>query len=151
MLSAAATFWWQVVFCNVMTSGAGITHQVGTAKRINRQLTLYARESAAGAGRRNDVVDPARLVKLNNPRSERNDGRAFDGLHLNAKGYRAFADSVYEPLGPMMVSVEWKVWKTKLPAGLVAGADAPKSSSQGVAVVSGANKKLKSDLSKKVD
>ncbi|CAN0502751.1 unnamed protein product, partial [Ectocarpus sp. 12 AP-2014] len=51
---------------------------------------------------------------MNNPRAAREDGRAFDGLHLNARGYRAFASAVYEVVGPMMVAVEWKVWKSKL-------------------------------------
>lgn len=139
---------WQVIICNVMTSGAGITRQVGIAKRLNRQLTLFARESAAEAERKKDGTDPVRLVKLNNPRSERNDGRASDGLHLNARGYRSFASALYEPLGPLMVSVEWKTWKSKLAAGLTVGTGKP----GGVSVMSvPVVEKGKSKESKKVD
>lgn len=99
-----------------MTNGAGINLRAGTAKRVNRQLALYARASAAEAEKQKDTkkVEPVRLVKLNNPRSSRDDGRAFDGLHLNGRGYRAFASMLYEVVGPMMVASEWKVWKTIL-------------------------------------
>lgn len=117
----------QVVVCNVMTSGAGINRRAGVAKRLNRQLSLYARNSEATAtataaattpnGNQTEgasSAEPVRLVKLNNPRSCRDDGRAFDGLHLNAKGYRAFASDLYEVLGPMMIASEWRIWKRHL-------------------------------------
>lgn len=114
----------QVVVCNVMTSGAGINRRAGLAKRLNRQLSLYVRQAEAKADaseQRKDAdainrasPEPVRLAKLNNPRSSRDDGRAFDGLHLNAKGYKSFAADLYDVLGPMMVAVEWKIWKRHL-------------------------------------
>lgn len=133
-----------------MTSGAGINRQSGTAKRLNRQLALYAKESAAEAARKKDGTDPVRLVKLNNPRSERNDGRAFDGLHLNSRGYHAFGSALYEVLGPLMVSVEWKIWKTKLASGSTVGT----GSSGGVSSTTDPIPKVdepKSESSKKTD
>lgn len=87
---------------------------------------------------------PVQLVKLNNPRSARDDGRAFDGLHLNARGYRSFAGAVYESLGPMMVSVEWKFWKEYL-AGEASGGGAA------MAPISDGGVKPKSKESKKTD
>eukprot|EP00904_Undaria_pinnatifida_P003377 jgi/Undpi1/1303/HiC_scaffold_11.g04695.m1 len=126
----------KVVVCNAMTSGAGVNRRAGLAKRLNRQLALYAKETASldskkkrtqpGGGRGGDpapaVREPVHFVKLNNPRAMRDDGRAFDGLHLNSRGYRAFADALYDALGPMMVSVEWGFWKAKLAGGLTVGA-----------------------------
>lgn len=137
----------QVVVCNVMTSGAGINRRAGTAKRVNRQLALYGkatatatRETATKGGQ------PVEVVKMNNPRAAREDGRAFDGLHLNARGYRAFASAVYEVVGPMMVAVEWKVWKSKLAAGLTNGAGGA-----AVAPISGEGFEPKSKANKKAD
>ncbi|CAM9176291.1 unnamed protein product [Choristocarpus tenellus] len=120
----------RVAVCNVMTSGAGVGKRAGTAKRINRQLILYARstekggnnvaggkggEGAGGAGGETTMVrHPVKLIKLNNPRASRDDGRAFDGLHLNSNGYQSFATEVYEIVRPMMIAVEWKGWKAKL-------------------------------------
>lgn len=133
-----------------MTSGAGINRRAGTAKRINRQLALYgkataAREAAAtkGGQQHKSTVE---VVKMNNPRAAREDGRAFDGLHLNARGYRAFASAVYEAVGPMMVAVEWKVWKSKLAAGLTNGAGGA-----AVAPISGEGFDPKSKANKKAD
>ncbi|CAM9944599.1 unnamed protein product, partial [Discosporangium mesarthrocarpum] len=123
-----------VAVCNVMTTGALITRRSGTAKRINRQLTLYARgtekegaagTAATGTGRGKGkgkgkgeggggVRHPVKLVKMNDPRASRSDGRAFDGLHLNAAGYRAFTATLFETIRPMMVAVEWQGWKSKL-------------------------------------
>ncbi len=147
----------QVIVCNVMTSGAGINRRAGTAKRLNRQLALYGKATAtatataaaatAGSG---TAQEPVQVVKMNNPRAVRDDGRAFDGLHLNAKGYRAFAEALYEALGPMMVAVEWRVWKSKLAGGLTngvggGGGGAPTAPS------SGEDLGAKSKASKKAD
>lgn len=129
-----------------MTTGAGISRLSGTAKRINRQLALYVKATAAaGDTRNNDGMDPVQLVKLNNPRAAREDGRAFDGLHLNARGYRAFAEALYDALGPMMVAVEWKFWKAHLASRAAGGGGAT------VAPISGASVKPKSKESKKAD
>lgn len=135
----------QVVVCNVMTSGAGINRRAGTAKRINRQLALYGKATAPAA-RETKGGQPVEVVKMNNPRAAREDGRAFDGLHLNARGYRAFASAVYEAVGPMMVAVEWKVWKSKLAAGLTNGAGGA-----AVAPISGEGFEAKSKANKKAD
>lgn len=89
-------------------------------------------------------MEPVQLVKLNNPRSARDDGRAFDGLHLNARGYRSFAGALYECLGPMMVSVEWKFWKVYLARGAPGGGAA-------VAPISDGSVKPKSKENKKTD
>lgn len=88
---------------------------------------------------------------MNNPRAARDDGRAFDGLHLNARGYRAFAGALYEAVGPMMVAVEWKVWKAKLAGGLTNGAGGGGGSGAPTAPISGENLKPKSATSKKAD
>lgn len=142
-----------------MTSGAGINRRAGTAKRLNRQLALYARATAtptvttstsAGTANRTAQGPPVELVKMNNPRAARDDGRAFDGLHLNARGYRAFAGALYEALGPMMVAVEWKVWKSKLAGGLTNGAGGG-GGGDATAPISGENLKPKSATSKKAD
>lgn len=132
----------QVIVCNVMTSGAGVNRRAGMAKRLNRQLTIYSRAPSAAT-----TKDPVELVKMNNPRAARDDGRAFDGLHLNARGYRAFAGAVYDALGPMMVAVEWKVWKAKLAGGLTVGV----GGGGAVAPSSGESLKPKSKASKKAD
>eukprot|EP00752_Nemacystus_decipiens_P010691 g9522.t1 len=154
----------KVIVCNVMTSGAGINRRAGTAKRLNRQLALYARATAAPAATSSTSTtmgdrrapgqgSPVEFVKMNNPRAARDDGRAFDGLHLNARGYRAFAGALYESLGPMMVAVEWKVWKAKLAGGLTIGAGGGGSGGGGApaAPISGENLKPKSTMSKKAD
>ena len=140
----------QVIVCNIMTTGAGINRLTGTAKRINRQLTLYARATATATanGLKNAAeAAPVVLVKLNNPRSTRDDGRAFDGLHLNARGYRAFGKALYEAVGPMMIAVEWKFWKSRLSGSLIEGV------TSGLAGAPGSNKivELKSVASKKAD
>lgn len=132
-----------------MTTGAGVNRRSGMAKRLNRQLVLYARETASPSDPgKKDGQDPVELVKLNNPRAARDDGRAFDGLHLNARGYRAFAGAVYDVLGPMMVAVEWGVWKTKLASGLTVGAE---GGGAAVAPVSGESVTRKSTENKKKD
>lgn len=162
----------QVIVCNVMTSGAGINRRAGTAKRLNRQLALYGRATAAAAAtaaspaassaatstatttaNRTAHGPPVEVVKMNNPRAARDDGRAFDGLHLNARGYRAFAGALYEALGPMMVAVEWKVWKSKLAGGLTNGVGGGGGGGGGAptAPISGENLKPKSKMSKKAD
>lgn len=94
------------------------------AKRLNRQLALYAKATAA-SGKQGDgkAGEAVQFVKLNNPRAVRDDGRAFDGLHLNSRGYRAFAAALYDALGPMLVSVEWKIWKAQLAGGMTVGAE----------------------------
>ncbi|CAN0355480.1 unnamed protein product [Ascophyllum nodosum] len=140
----------RVIVCNIMTTGAGINRLTGTAKRINRQLTLYARATATATanGLKNAAeAAPVVLVKLNNPRSTRDDGRAFDGLHLNARGYRAFGKALYEAVGPMMIAVEWKFWKSRLSGSLIEGV------TSGLAGAPGSNKivELKSVASKKAD
>ncbi|CAM9567661.1 unnamed protein product [Ectocarpus sp. 12 AP-2014] len=137
----------KVVVCNVMTSGAGINRRGGTAKRINRQLALYGKATATATRETSTKGgQPVEVVKMNNPRAAREDGRAFDGLHLNARGYRAFASAVYEVVGPMMVAVEWKVWKSKLAAGLTNGAGGA-----AVAPISGEGLEPKSKANKKAD
>lgn len=149
-----------------MTSGAGLNRLSGTAKRLNRQIALYAKATAAaptpstaaaktrkpaatttavGVGADNNPVE---VVKMNNPRATRDDGRAFDGLHLNARGYRAFSGALYEALGPMMVAVEWRVWKSKLAGGLTNGLGGGGSTT---APASGENLEPKSEMSKKAD
>ncbi|CAM9467834.1 unnamed protein product [Pylaiella littoralis] len=144
----------KVIVCNVMTSGAGINRRAGTAKRLNRQLALYAKATAAAAAATTTKTTecPVELVKMNNPRAAREDGRAFDGLHLNARGYRAFAGAVYDALGPMMVAVEWKVWKAKLAGGLTVGVEGGGGGSGApVAPSSGESLKPKSKARKKAD
>lgn len=141
----------KVIVCNVMTSGAGVSRASGIAKRLNRQLALYAKGTgpAAGGKKNEKLVNPVEVVKMNNPRAEREDGRAFDGLHLNARGYRAFTGALYDAVGPMMVSVEWGFWKKNLAAGLTTGAGGG-----GVAVVPGGSSgkvEPKSKESKKAD
>lgn len=132
-----------------MTSGAGINRRAGTAKRLNRQLALYARATAAATATTANA--PVEVVKMNNPRAAREDGRAFDGLHLNARGYRAFAGAVYDALGPMMVAVEWKVWKAKLAGGLTVGIGGGGGGDAPAAPSSGESLKPKSKASKKAD
>ena len=149
----------QVVVCNVMTSGAGVNRRAGLAKRLNRQLALYAKGTASPEARKKRMeegggmgADPVQFVKLNNPRASRDDGRAFDGLHLNARGYRAFAGALYDTLGPMMVSVEWGFWKARLARGLTVGADGSGSGGGAVvAPVSGGGVEPKSKQGKKAD
>lgn len=150
----------QVIVCNVMTSGAGVNRRAGLAKRLNRQLALYAKETASPdakkkqgeAGGPGAGADPVQFVKLNNPRASRDDGRAFDGLHLNARGYRAFAGALYDALGPMMVSVEWGFWKARLAGGLTAGAGGGGGGGGAVvSPVSGVGVGPKSKPSKKAD
>lgn len=141
-----------------MTSGAGVNRRAGLAKRLNRQLALYAKGTASPDERKKQAdrgragADPVQLVKLNNPRASRDDGRAFDGLHLNARGYRAFAGALYDALGPMMVSVEWGFWKARLAGGLTVGAGGVGGGGGAVvAPVSGGGIESKSKDSKKVD
>lgn len=128
-----------------MTSGAGINRNAGTAKRINRQLALYTKATATG----DNGQKPVGLVKLNNPRATRDDGRAFDGLHLNARGYRVFGKALYETVGPIMVAEEWKIWKGRLRGGLTEGATSGGRVSASAASSTGPDKK--SDASKKKD
>ncbi|CAM9456718.1 unnamed protein product, partial [Hapterophycus canaliculatus] len=148
----------KVIVCNVMTSGAGLNRLSGTAKRLNRQLALYAKATAAppptaAARTRKPAAqsadNPVELVKMNNPRAARDDGRAFDGLHLNARGYKAFSGALYEALGPMMVAVEWQVWKSKLAGGLTNGLGGRGAAT--TAPASGESLEPKSKMSKKAD
>lgn len=128
-----------------MTSGAGINRNAGTAKRINRQLALYTKATTAtDSGQK-----PVGLVKLNNPRATRDDGRAFDGLHMNARGYRVFGKALYEIVGPIMVAEEWKIWKGRLCGGLTEGATSGVRVSTSASASPGPVKK--SDASKKAD
>ncbi|CAM9781876.1 unnamed protein product [Scytosiphon promiscuus] len=155
----------KVIVCNVMTTGAGLNRLTGTAKRLNRQLALYAKATAAppptaatktrkpvaaSVGQATIADNPVEIVKMNNPRATRDDGRAFDGLHLNARGYRAFSGALYEALGPMLVAVEWRVWKSKLAGGLTTGLGGGGSAAS-TAPVSGEDLKPKSKMSKKAD
>lgn len=130
-----------------MTSGAGINRNAGTAKRINRQLALYTKATAAG----DSDQKPVGLVKLNNPRATRDDDRAFDGLHLNARGYRVFGKALYEIVGPIMVAEEWKIWKARLSRGLTEGATSGIRVSAAAAPGPDNITGPKSDASKKAD
>lgn len=51
---------------------------------------------------------------LNMPAFRKVKSRCFDGIHLNAKGYKLLAENAFDVLEPMLVAEEWTVWKNKL-------------------------------------
>ncbi|CAM9792487.1 unnamed protein product [Chrysoparadoxa australica] len=99
-----------VVVCSVMTEGAMLTGKLGLAKRVNRQLQLYVKGKVSDGA----YKEKLELVKLHEPRIVRTQNRAFDGLHLNNKGYKMFATVLFEKLEHMLTASEWSRWKGKL-------------------------------------
>ncbi|CAN0060207.1 unnamed protein product, partial [Heterosigma akashiwo] len=96
-----------VVVCDVITNGAGLDSHLGDIKRVNRQIRQYAKSTQ-------DEENPVKLVRLSNPVVERSLNRAFDGLHLNSKGYKALSKLIFEEVRADLIAEEVKVWKPML-------------------------------------
>ncbi|CAM9202660.1 unnamed protein product [Phaeothamnion confervicola] len=100
----------RIVLCNTMTCGEGLAKGggVAVARRLNRQLQQYAAAVAASP----DAHGRVAYVRMDDGRTSRPENRSFDGMHLNSKGYKFFANELFdEALRNMMVAVEWTVWK----------------------------------------
>eukprot|EP01084_Bolivina_argentea_P185161 319312_1 len=99
-----------VVVGNVPSSGAGLTEVSGLAKRINRQLGLFASD--------NDMLGRVSIVRVNDPKLMRASCRAFDGLHFNSAGHKVLGGLLMEQLSAPLTKVEWPAVKERLGLGL---------------------------------
>ena len=82
----------------------------GKMKRINRQIKQFVR-AAGGETEGITVCSLGSNYKVMKP-----EHRAFDGLHLNSKGYKVLGAELYDKICGFMVGVEFATWKKRLSA-----------------------------------
>jgi len=103
----------KVAIVDLPSSGAVVSSfGEGKVKRINRQIKQICKHDLSASG---DTTNPVAYVSLGqNHKVMRAEHRAFDSLHLNAKGYKVLGVEIYEKICGMLINCEWKQWKAKL-------------------------------------